>query len=133
MQRAGRDDGSAYFGTTFSRCQPSSVNGAGPFAPIRWGTIVRLLRYRVHVFCDNATERVWLRDTTSLTRCLRSVFFNASCSRHTSLFNRSRRRDRWRIYIYTLDEMVKRWKRGIKYLLRLGFREVGLVGQGLIG
>lgn len=27
------------------------------------------------------------------------------------------------IYIHTLDEMVKR---GIKYLLRLGFREVGL-------
>lgn len=52
-ERAGRDDGSAYFGTTFSRCQPSSVNGAGPFAPIRWETIVRLLRYRVHVFCDN--------------------------------------------------------------------------------
>lgn len=123
MQRAGRDDGSAYFGTTFSRCQPSSVNGAGPFAPpIRWGTIVRLLRYRVHVFCDNATERrVWcFDDTTSLTRCLR-VFFNATCSRHTSLFNRSRRRDRWRciyVYIHTLDEMVKR---GIKVSLKVGF------------
>ena len=123
MQRAGRDDGSAYFGTTFSRCQPSSVNGAGPFAPpIRWGTIVRLLRYRVHVFCDNATERrVWcFDDTTSLTRCLR-VFFNATCSRHTSLFNRSRRRDRWRciyVYIHTLNEMVKR---GIKVSLKVGF------------
>lgn len=123
MQRAGRDDGSAYFGTTFSRCQPSSVNGAGPFAPpIRWGTIVRLLRYRVHVFCDNATERrvCCFDDTTSLTRCLR-VFFNATCSRHTSLFNRSRRRDRWRciyVYIHTLDEMVKR---GIKVSLKVGF------------
>lgn len=50
----------------------SPVNGAGPFAPIPWETIVRLLRYRVHVFCDNAraTDGLPTRDTTSLTRRL---------------------------------------------------------------